>query len=47
MAQKRVVKIDGPFNKQDQLVNSLIPGESYYYHAFLCHNYCFKFIRVI
>ena len=31
MAQKRVVKIDGPFNKQDQLVNSLIPGESYYY----------------
>ena len=31
MAQKRVVKIEGPFNKQDQLVNSLVPGESYYY----------------
>ncbi len=33
MAQtmKRVVKIAGPFNKQDVLVDSLIPGESYYY----------------
>ena len=33
MAQtmKRVVKIAGPFNKQDILVDSLVPGESYYY----------------
>ena len=33
MAQtmKRVVKIAGPFNKQDVLVDSLVPGESYYY----------------
>jgi len=33
MAQtiKRVVKITGPFNKQDVLVDSLVPGENYYY----------------
>ncbi len=28
---KRVVKIEGPFNKEDKLVNSLVPGEAYYY----------------
>lgn len=31
MALKRVVKIEGPFNKEDKLVDTLIPGESYYY----------------
>lgn len=28
---KRVVKIEGPFNKNDELVDILVPGESYYY----------------
>lgn len=28
---KRVVKIEGPFNKQNKLVTVLVPGESYYY----------------
>lgn len=28
---KRVVKIEGPFDKQDKLVTGLVPGESYYY----------------
>ena len=28
---KRVVKIEGPFNKNDQLVDVLVPGEAYYY----------------
>lgn len=31
MALKRVVKIEGPFNKEDKLVDTLVPGESYYY----------------
>ena len=30
-ALKRVVKIEGPFNKEDKLVSSLVPGEAYYY----------------
>ena len=28
---KRVVKIEGPFNKNDELVDILVPGEAYYY----------------
>lgn len=28
---KRVVKIEGPFNKNDELVDILIPGEAYHY----------------
>jgi len=28
---KRVVKIEGPFNKNDELVDILVPGETYYY----------------
>ncbi len=30
---KRVVKIEGPFNKNDELVEILVPGEAYYYLA--------------
>ena len=30
-AMKRVVKIEGPFNKNDELVDILVPGEAYYY----------------
>ena len=30
---KRVVKIEGPFNKNDELVDILVPGEAYYYLA--------------
>ena len=35
MAQtmKRVVKIEGPFTQKDVLVDSLVPGESYYYRG--------------
>ena len=28
---KRVVKVEGPFNKNDELVDVLVPGEAYYY----------------
>jgi hypothetical protein len=28
---KRVVQIEGPFNKNDELVDILVPGEAYYY----------------
>lgn len=28
---KRVVQIEGPFNKNDELVDVLVPGEAYYY----------------
>lgn len=28
---KRVIKIEGPFNKSDELVDILVPGETYYY----------------
>lgn len=30
---KRVVLIEGPFNKNDELVDILVPGEAYYYLA--------------